>query len=173
MEGAFLAVARFRKPHGLKGEAIVWVLTDTPERVLAVGERVTPLDDEGSPLGQPLTIERSRRYHRHWLLKFREVADRTELERWGNVVFGAPRDRLEGPAEGEAYEHELPGMTVRSAGKPIGSVTGLLDVQAGKLLAIDVNGREVLVPFRRTIVRQIDRVGRVVDIEPPAGLLEL
>ena len=36
MEAAYLAVARFRKPHGLKGEAVCWVLTDEPEQDLAL-----------------------------------------------------------------------------------------------------------------------------------------
>ncbi len=54
MEAAYLAVARFRKPHGLKGEAVCWVLTDEPERVFTVGRLLTPVDENGDRIGEPV-----------------------------------------------------------------------------------------------------------------------
>ena len=54
MEAAYLGVARFRKPHGLKGDAVVWVLTDEPEKVLVKGRKLTPVNDDGNPVGEPL-----------------------------------------------------------------------------------------------------------------------
>jgi len=80
MEAAYLGVARFRKPHGLKGDAVVWVLTDDPETVLVAGRLLTPVDDDGNPIGDPLEIERARPYHRTWLVKFEGVDDRGVLE---------------------------------------------------------------------------------------------
>lgn len=173
MEPAFLAVARMRKPHGMKGEAVVWVLTDDPERALAPGKQLTPVDASGRAVGPPLTIERSRPYHRQWLLKFREVADRTALERWDDTLLGARCEELRAPLENEVYVHELAGMEVVVAGRPIGLVTDLIEVPAGQLLAVDVAGREVLVPFRRAIVRRVDRERRRIEVDPPAGLLDL
>jgi 16S rRNA processing protein RimM len=173
VEGAFLAVARFRKPHGLKGEALLWVLTDDPSGVLAAGRTVTPVDEAGRPVGTPLVIERSRPYHRQWLIKFREVSDRRELESWGDRLLGVPCGDLDAPGENEAYVHELPGMEVSAGGRVLGRVTDLLEVPAGRLLAVDVEGREVLVPFQKSVVRRIDRTARRVEIEPPPGLLEL
>lgn len=173
MGGAFLAVARFRKPHGLKGEAVCWVLTDEPERVLAAGGTVTPVDDGGRPVAPPLVIERSRPYHRQWLLKFREIDERSALEAWSGTLLGVPEERLRTPDGNEAYVHELPGMAAVMHGEVVGVVRELLDVPGGNLLALDVDGREVLVPFRRSIVRRVDRDARRVEIEPPEGLLEL
>jgi len=173
MEAAYLAVARFRKPHGLKGEALCWVLTDDPERVFAAGQQLTPLDAEGRKAGEPLEIEQGRRYHRSWLLKFRGIADRSELERWDQRVLGVPEDELRPPGEGEMYEHEVSGATVIVAGEAVGQVTDVLDAAGARLLAVDVGGREVLVPFRKPIVVHLDRATRRIEIDPPAGLLEL
>ncbi len=94
MEAAYLAVARFRKPHGLKGEAVCWVLTDEPERVFTVGRLLTPVDENGNRVGEPLEIEQERSYHRSWLLKFRGIADRSELELWEQILLGVPREEL-------------------------------------------------------------------------------
>jgi 16S rRNA processing protein RimM len=173
VEGAYLAVARFRKPHGLKGEALLWVLTDEPERILSVGQRLTPVDTVGRAVGMPLTIERSRAYHRQWLVKFEGVDDRTELERWDEVLFGVRREELTAPAENEAYVHELPGMEVIVAGRPAGRVKDVVEIPAGRLLVVETDGHEVLVPFRKPIVQWVDREERRIEIEPPPGLLEL
>ncbi len=173
MEGGYLAVARLKKPHGLKGEVVVWTLTDDPERVLAAGRELVPVDEQGEPIGPPAVIERSRPYQRLWLLKFEGVADRTELEGWGQRLFGAARSTLTPPAADELYAHEVAGTTVVANGAVVGRATDLLDIPAGRLLVVDVNGREVLVPFRKPIVRRIDREARTIEIDPPPGLLEL
>jgi len=49
----------------------------------------------------------------------------------------------------------------------------VLDAAGARLLAVDVGGREVLVPFRKPIVVHLDRATRRIEIDPPAGLLEL
>jgi ribosomal 30S subunit maturation factor RimM len=41
------------------------------------------------------------------------------------------------------------------------------------LLMVDVDGREVLVPFRPPILVAVDRERREISIDPPPGLLEL
>jgi 16S rRNA processing protein RimM len=173
MEAAYLAVARFRKPHGLKGDAVCWVLTDEPEQVFTEGRLLTPVDEDGNRIGEPLEIERQRRYHRSWLLKFRGIADRGELERWDQILLGVPREELSPPQEGQMYEFEVPGAKVVSDGEVVGEVTRIFDAAGRKLLAVDVKGREVLVPFEPPIVTRVDRAAGRIEIDPPAGLLEL
>ncbi|MEE8116136.1 MAG: ribosome maturation factor RimM [Gemmatimonadales bacterium] len=173
MNGAYLAVARLRKPHGLKGEAVVWVLTDEPDAVLAPGKTLTPLADSGQPCGTPVVIERSRPYQRQWLVKFRGIADRTTVERWRQRVFGVPSSELSPPAEDEMYAHEVPGALVVAQGRELGVAVGLVDVPGGELLAVEIDGREVLLPFRKPIVQRIDRSARRIEVDPPPGLLEL
>jgi 16S rRNA processing protein RimM len=174
VEGGYLAVARLRKPHGLKGEAVVWVLTDDPDEVLAVGRRLVPIDEDGQEIGAPLAIERSRPFHRQWLLKFEGLDGRNAIEGWQQRLFGVPQDTLRPPADDELYLHEVPGMAVVVAGEAIGTATGLLDLPGGsRVLEVDVAGREVLVPFHRPIVARVDRAARRIELDPPDGLLEL
>jgi 16S rRNA processing protein RimM len=174
VEGGYLAVARLRKPHGLKGEAVAWVLTDDPDEVLVVGRTLVPIDDDGQAIGTPLVIERSRPFHRQWLLKFEGLDDRTALDGWRQRLLGLPPDALRPPADDELYVHEVPGMAVVVAGSTIGTATGLVDLPGGsRVLEVDVAGREVLVPFRIPIVTRIDRGARRIELDPPDGLLEL
>ena len=172
MEASYLVVARFAKPHGLKGEAIVFVHTARPEEVFVTGRQLVPVDQAGRPTGPALTIERARAYHRRWLLKFRGIEERTPLESWGPVALGMA-GALPPPDDGSLAAHEVPGCVVLFRGAPVGTVTALVPVPGGALLAVDVAGREVLVPFRPPILVRVDRDRREIEIDPPVGLLEL
>jgi 16S rRNA processing protein RimM len=173
VEAAYLGVARFRKPHGLKGDAVVWVLTDEPETVLVAGRLLTPVDENGNPVGDPLEVERARPYHRTWLVKFVGIDDRGVLEQWDQVLLGVPATELSPLEEGEFYEHDVPGASVVVKGEVVGEATGLLDIPGGKLLCVEMNGREVMVPFREPILIGVDRATRRIEIDPPPGLLDL
>lgn len=174
MGGAYLAVARVRKPHGLKGEVVAWPLTDEPERLFAAGRQLVPVDESGAAIGAPLVIEHSRPYHRQWLLKFEAVEDRTELEGWRQRLLGMRQDELEPPGEDEMYMHEVPGAGILVGGREVGRATGLVEMPGGgQLLGVEIDGREVFVPYRRPIVTRVDRAARVIELDPPEGLLEL
>ena len=66
-----------------------------------------------------------------------------------------------------------PGTAVVVSDRVIGVARELLSGPGGDLLAVDVDGRECLVPFRRPIVRRIDRAARRIELDPPPGLLAL
>jgi len=169
----YRAVARFAKPHGLKGEAIVFVLTDQPETVLVPGQALTPVDADGSPVAPPLTVERARAYHRRWLVKFAGIDERTPLETLPKWTFGVPVTAEEEAAEGPLRDDEVAGATVLAAGRPIGTARQVLDVPGGPLLVVDGVEREHLIPYRPPILISTDRVRREIVIDPPPGLLEL
>ncbi len=174
MAGGYLAVARLKKPHGLKGEAVVWALTDEPTEVFVTGRQLVPVDDDGTPTGDPLVIERSRPFHRQWLLKFEGVDDRTELEPWRQRLLGVPQDELRRPEADELYVHEVPGVRILVGGEDVGVARELVEMPGGgRLLSVDVGGKELFVPFRKPIVRRVDRDARVIELDPPDGLLEL
>lgn len=172
MEAGYHVVARFAKPHGLKGEAIVHPLTDRPDAVFVAGRRLMPVDDAGRPAGASLTVERARRYHRRWLLKFREVGDRTALEGRGLAALGVAAAELPPPAAGLGA-HEVAGAAVLRGDTRVGTATALIPIPGGVLLAVAVEGREVLVPYRAPIVVRVDPSRREIEIDPPEGLLEL
>ena len=168
-----LAVARLRRPHGLKGEVTIFPLTDDPETVFAPGRALWVLDLEGQVVGGPLAIERSRAYHREWLVKFQGVESRDALEPWRGRFLGLPAEELAPPAEGEVYLHELEGFAVRlEDGTAVGLVSGVYELPGGVMLEVQGPRREFLLPFKREFVRDVDRAGRRLTVAPPAGLIE-
>ena len=168
-----LVVGRFRKPHGLKGECTIYPLTDTPESVFAPGRALLVLDLAGEVTGGPLEIERSRGYHREWLLKFRGVDHRDGLEGFRGGFFGMPAEQATPLAEGEVYLHELAGFAVRlEDGTAIGLVTDVYELPAGVAIEIQGPKREFLLPYKKAFVLEVDREARRLVIAPPEGLMD-
>lgn len=168
-----LAVGRLRRPHGLKGDVAVFPLTDAPETVLAPGRSAWVLDLEGAVVAGPLVVERSRGYHREWLVKFRGLDARSAVERWRGLLLGAAETELEPPTGSEVYLHELAGFAVRlEDGTPLGLVSRLYELPGGLTLEVQGPRREFLLPYRKEFVREVDRAARRLTVAPPEGLLD-
>ena len=174
-EAAYLVVARFIKPHGLKGEAQVVSMTDEPAEVFVPGRVLLPVDEDGTPVGDEVAIARARPFQRRWLLAFRGMDDRTAVEEWGRGVtwLGAAAAELRPPKDDELYVHEIPGCAVLEDGVEIGRAKALMGPEGGELLVVERQGREHLIPFRQPIVERVERATRRIHVRLPAGLLEM
>lgn len=169
-----LAVARLRKPHGLKGDIVVFPLTADPEAVFAVGRSLWVIDLAGAVVGGPLVVERSRAYHREWLLKFRGLDSRDALEPWRRSFLALPAGELAPPADDEVYLHELEGFALQlEDGTPLGLVSGLYELPAGLMIEVQGPRREFLLPYKREFVREVNREARRLTVVLPEGLVEL
>jgi 16S rRNA processing protein RimM len=168
-----LVVGRLRKPHGLKGDLTLFPLTDDPAAVFAAGRSVWLVGLDGETVAGPLTIERSRAYHREWLVKFAGAERREDIDPWRGLFLAAPADELAPPKDDEVYLHELDGFAVRLPDDtPLGLVSGVYELPSGVMIEVQGPRREFLLPYRKEFVRQVDRAGRRLVVTPPAGLIE-
>ena len=150
-----LEVGRVVKPHGLRGEVAVEVVTNRPEQRFAAGSVL--MSDRG-----PLEVESGRPHQERWLLTFVGVHDRNEAEALRGLILRA--EPLE--EEGALWVHELIGAEVVGVdGRNYGLVEAVEANPASDLLVL---AGERLVPLV-FVVRQ--QPGRVV-IDPPPGLLD-
>jgi 16S rRNA processing protein RimM len=173
-ETRHLVVGRLRKPHGLKGDCAIFPLTDEPDAVFAPGRELWVRSLEGALVAGPLSVERSRPYHREWLVAFRDHLRIEAVEPWRGHFLAADAATLRAPAEGEVYLHELVGFAVRDrAGTALGLVSRVLDVPVGLLLEVQGPKREFLVPFRKEFVVELDRGARRLSVDLPDGLTEV
>ena len=167
-------VARIGKPHGIRGEVTVQVLTDSPEDRF-VGGAVFDVDPAAqSPLAVRSLTVRSARWNKDILvLGFEEVADRSSAEELRGATLSIDTDEVEDEDDEGWYEHELVGLEVRVDGERVGTVSALQVMPAQDLLVIETPQGEVLVPFVEEIVPEVDPEGGFVVVVPPAGLFEL
>jgi 16S rRNA processing protein RimM len=173
-ETRHLVVGRLRKPHGLKGDCAVFPLTDQPARAFAPGQAVWLKNLAGSVVAGPLTVERSRVYHRQWLVAFAGHLHVDAVKPWGGHFLAVTADTLAPPEEGQVYLHELAGFAVvDTSGRPLGLVTAVLEPPAGLMLEVQGPRREFLVPFRKEFVTAVDRGARKLIVDLPEGLVDL
>jgi 16S rRNA processing protein RimM len=170
-----IVVGRLGRPHGLRGEFLVDVRTDVPDRRFALGN-VLGCTAEGVPT---LTVTGARRHSGKWLVRFAEVADRTMADAVRGALLTIDPAEV-GPAtddeDDEAWwDSDLVGLAVlTTAQERIGEVAEVVHTPGGDLLAVRTeSGDEVLVPFVEEIVPTVDVPGGRVVVDPPEGLLEL
>lgn len=168
-----LVVGRLRKPHGLKGDCTLFPITGDPDTVFAPGRSVWLVGLEGETVAGPLTIERSRSYHREWLIKFAGADRREAIDPWRGLFLAVPAAELVPPQGDEVYLHELEGFAVRLADEtPLGLVSAVYDLPAGVMIEVQGPTREFLLPYKKEFVRQVDRAGRRLVVVVPEGLID-
>ena len=93
---------------------------------------------------------------------------------WAGTELRIPVSELTPLADGMFYRHDLIGCRVETtAGRLVGTVTGVEGTLGGSRLAVQTDRGEALVPLAEEICRSIDVAGRTIVIDPPEGLLEL
>ncbi len=153
-----LEVGRITKPHGLRGEVVVFLTSDYPELRLERGSRLY-LDN-----GDELLVRSSRSHQDRWLVEFEGVVDRVGAERLAGRRLTA--NALDDPEA--LWVHELVGARVVEEGTGIerGRVVSVVANPAHDLLELD-SGALVPVVFVQSLT------DGVVTIAPPEGLFDL
>jgi 16S rRNA processing protein RimM len=185
-----VAVGRVGKAHGIRGDVFVEPWTDAVDERFA--ERSVLQTESGTPA--TLTVAAARDHSGKLVVHFEGVEDRGSAERIRGVVLVYPiaeRPAIDDPDE--FYDTDLVGLRVLLVGESvsgpvigpeigpeIGSVTEVLHSPGGSVLAIAMaielageGGREVLIPFRKELVPDVNVGEGWLSIDPPEGLLEL
>ncbi|MCC7303530.1 MAG: 16S rRNA processing protein RimM [Bacteroidia bacterium] len=84
-----------------------------------------------------------------------------------------PLDFLPTPEGNMFYLHEVSGYEVVEEGKITGVVKGVMELPHQKLLEIDIDGKEVLLPLLPEFYLGIDREKRQIIVRIPDGLRDL
>ncbi len=153
---ATLEVGVVVKPHGLRGDVIVDLVTNRPEVRVAPGAAL--LSGRG-----PLEVVSSRPHQGRWIVVFAGVVDRNGAEALRGTRLSA--EALD--EDGALWVHELIGAeVVDTAGRPHGVVVAVEANPAADLLVL---ADERLVPLTFVVEHRGD--GTLL-IDPPEGLLD-
>jgi 16S rRNA processing protein RimM len=146
----------------------VQVRTDSPEERFVVGAQL------GTGAGYTLTVETVRPHAGNLLVRFAGVTDRAaaaELRGALLTVEAFELPDLDDPDE--FYDHQLEGLAaIGPDGAQLGTVREVVHGPASDLLVLETDRGEMLVPFVRAIVPEVDLSGGRVVLDPPAGLLD-
>ncbi len=167
-----LVVGRIVRPHGVRGELVVDVRTDEPDRRYALG---SVLQTDPAAAG-PLTVEAVRPHQGRLLVTFVGVADREGADRLREVLLWVDSASVAPPTDpDEFHDYQLVGLRAQTAaGEPIGEVERIEHAPASDLLVLRLtDGRTGRVPFVAAIVPEVDLAGGRIVVAPPDGLFDL
>ena len=166
-----VTVGRIIRPHGNKGHVIVFSETDFGDERFGVG---STLFSERDGLVVPVTIVASRQHDGRWIVGIEGVASINDAEMLRGLELRIPVEAMKPLGPGAYYTHDLVGCVVRTTdGAAVGTVDRV-DLGTGvPMLVVGADGEEVLVPFSDAICRRVQPDERVIEIDPPPGLLDL
>ncbi|MCH6229313.1 ribosome maturation factor RimM [Microbacterium sp. CFH 31415] len=170
-----MRVGRLVKAHGLKGAIKLELYTDDPEGRFVPGATFTLQVPVSSPWhGKPLTVREFRWMNSHPVAFFEGVDDRDAAEGLIRAILWIDQDTETPSAEDDAwFDHQLVGLDVVRDGATVGRVIRVDHMPAQDLLIVRTPGDdEVLVPFVKAIVPEVDVAGGRLVVTPPAGLFE-
>jgi len=172
-------LARIRRPQGRKGEVFADLLTDFPEK-FAERKRLWLVPEKEADQATGREIELAD----YWLHKggivlhfagIDSIGDADTLSGLMVVIPQAERTKLD---EDEVYIADLIGCALVdvATGSPVivGTIAEV-DRSAGPVALLVVEGAagEILIPFAKSFLRQIDLKAKRVEMALPAGLVEL
>ncbi|GAA1091711.1 ribosome maturation factor RimM [Tsukamurella sp. TY48] len=167
-------IGRVAKSHGIRGEIVVDVRTDSPELRFADGAVLTGRRPREKNT-QTYTVAASREHSGRLLVRLEGVNDRTAADELRGTLFLIDSaDVIPSDDPDEFYDHELEGLAVRTVdGEEVGVIAEVLHPPGGELLSVKApDGREILIPFVTAIVPTIDVAGGFVEVDAPEGLLD-
>jgi 16S rRNA processing protein RimM len=172
MSSRLVVIGEITRPHGLRGEMRVTLLTDRPERFEGVTECV--LWDQARDTREPCRIIAARRQGAAVLVS---VAGCETVEAASALVgrlFALPEDEALPLPPGHFYPWQLEGCrVVTEDGRDVGRVARVEQSPAQDLWVVADGTREHLIPAVAEIVVEVDLAGGRVVIRPPDGLLDL
>jgi len=147
----YLSVGFLRRPHGLKGEIIMDLHTDFPERMkkgrqLFVGEKQ-----------KRMTLTNVRPHQSGLLVKFKDIETSEDAGLYRNQWVYVQAKDVPLP-EGQHYKHELLGLRVVDENEiPLGELVEILETGANDVYVVrDESGKEILLPNIPSVVLELD-----------------
>ena len=162
-EPVFLAIGRLQRAHGLRGELLMEVLTDFPERIVP-GKKV--YTGEGHTLR---TFRSVRSMNQGALVAFEGFDSPESAGELRNQMVYVRTDELPELPDGEYYHHQLLGLTVVDQdGKSLGQLMEILQTGANDVYIIkSPEGVEQLLPATNEVILKVDLNQNIIQVKPP------
>lgn len=165
-EPLYLSVGFLRRPHGVKGEIVMDLHTDFPER-MKKGRKVFIGEDR-----KPMTLTNVRPHQAGLLVKFMDVDTPEDAGLYRNQWVYVQTKDVPLP-EGRHYMHELLGLkVVDEVDNPLGELVEILETGANDVYVVrDDSGKEILLPNIPSVILDLDIGTRTMRVHLLDGLV--
>ena len=164
----FLEVGKIINTHGLRGDVKIVTWTDYPEDF----EEIERVYIRRKTADEVLNITNVKYQKNNIIVKFKEIADINEAEKYKNLVVYADREDLPELEEGAHYIADLIGLTVIDEdGEVIGELIDVFNTGANDIYDVKRSGkRNLLLPVIDEVVKDIDLENKKITVHVMEGL---
>lgn len=168
----YLLLGEILRPHGIRGELRMRILTDYPERITDltyVYLGTSPSDSNPARY----TVEHIRFHQSYGLLTLKNIKDRTDADRLRQLVVMVHIDDAVPLGDDEIYLWQLIGMTVVDKdGTSLGTIKDVLETGANDVYIIESDQYgELLIPITDDTLLETNTETGIVTVALPEGLL--
>ena len=168
MDQEWVAIGRLWRTRGNRGELLGELDSSDPGREQKLKEVALEMDGRR----QAVKVEEVWRHDGRPVFKFVGIDSISDAEKWEGAELLVPASEVEPPEEGAYSYAELVGCRV-VGDQELGVVMEVEEYGGAPLLKVEAgDGREVLIPFARSICTEIDVASKTIRVELPEGLLE-
>ncbi len=169
-----IVVGRVLRPHGLRGELVVEVLSDVVRR-FAPGSSLLLVREGMAPAPVEVAVCRFQGGGRRpaAVLRFAGIEDRDRAEQLRGSWLEVERSRVPPAPAGTYYHFQLEGCRCLNRGEDLGEVVRVVEDGGGLLLVVSDGKSEVPVPFVTRFLVAVDVERGRIELDLPPGLVEI
>ena len=166
----YFYLGKITKKFGLKGELVVYLDTDEPEKYHSLESVFFDLD--GEPI--PFFIKEIKIKNRNQLIVLFQDVDDANSSHYINTDLYLPLSMLPKLDGNKFYYHEIKGFTIIDKNKGnIGVCNDVIDYAQQAIMQIISDKGEILIPIVDNYIKNVNRENHTIEIESPPGLIEL
>jgi 16S rRNA processing protein RimM len=166
-----VTIARIVRTRGNRGEVLVELHTDFPERFRGLREVWLEFADGRR---ERLALARAWDHQGRMVLHFEGVNSITAAEALVGAWVQVDSGEAVAPAEGQFFNHDLVGCEVRDlSGKLLGSVADVLHISGNNLLIVSGPQGEIMIPAAAGFCVEISIERQQIVVDLPEGLVDL
>ena len=158
------------KPHGLKGEVTVLLEDDAPEDLSILKSVFLEQNKRLVPYFVHAVSARGKKV----FIKFEDIDSFESAAKISKQAIYIPKSRRPKVVKGQFYSDEVIGFEVHDEEKGIlGTIQEVMQAGPNKLLVMEHNGKEVLIPINGPFITHVNKSKKRIDVNLPDGFLDI
>lgn len=163
-------VGRIVKTHGLKGELTLRIDNEQFDEIEELNYFLLEVKDTLIPF----FVENISYHSNKAFVLFQDLSNLESASQLVGTSVYLPLELLPEKEGNDFYSHEVVGfMVVDEAKGELGEVKEIIEYPTQSLIQVVINEKEVLIPIHDDIINDVDREGKKIFINAPAGLIDM
>jgi 16S rRNA processing protein RimM len=171
--GACFNIGYVVKTHGLKGEVTISLNEYSIEELDVVSD-INPVFIDINNRLVPYFVQSICASGTKAIVKFDDVNSIEDASKLAKRSLYLPKDVRPKAQRGEFYDDEIIRFNVidEELG-PLGSIVEVVQAGPNRLLVLDYDGKEVLIPVNSPFIKRINKSKKLITVSLPEGFLDI